>query len=271
MSLARIALRIAAVEAIKGRTLVGEHVLDTPNGALDVQADGELRIGIDEKPFVAVFTDAGSADDITGRSLIENGSCVLVIEAGISQAMTELNKETGTTTLLGIGIPASDAGFEFHLDVVQRQVMDALNDPDNAWAEIYRSLHYRVTKIEVGGKRNTDDGQRLAGHQTRITLDLIQDPVRGEPIEPDSPLGMFFAAMQASGDAIYQAQATTMQGLVGGNDPDWKVLQRRHGMTAAELLALGRGPVAQDEPRETPEFTTGAYEVEGVGTGEVSG
>lgn len=39
MSLARIALRIAAVEALKGKTLVGDNVLDSPNGALDVQAE----------------------------------------------------------------------------------------------------------------------------------------------------------------------------------------------------------------------------------------
>jgi len=261
-------LRIAAVEALRGRTMVGDRVLDSPNGALDVQADGSLRTE-EERPFISIYTDAGSAEDISGRSLIENGSCVLVIEAGISQAMTELDEETGTTTLVGINIPASDQGFEFFLDIVQRQITEALTDPDNAWAEIYKSLHYRVTKIEVGGKRNTDDGQRLAGHQTRITLELIEDPVRGESIEPDSPLGMFFDAMQSSENQIYQAQAVTMLALVGGADPDWKVLQRRHGMTAAELRALGRGPVEQDKERVTPELDRASYEVENVGAGEV--
>lgn len=269
MSIARIALRIAAVQALKGRTLVGENVLDSPNAALDVQADGTLRSG-EDTPFISVFTDTGSADGITGRSLIDNGSCVLVLEAGISQAMTQLDTETGARTLIGVNIPAADENVEFFLDMVQRQVIDALTDPDNAWAEIYRSLHYRVTKIEVGGKRNADDGQRLAGHQTRITLDLVEDPVRGEPLEADSPLGQFFAAMEATGNSIYQVQAQTMQAILGGNDPDWKVLQRRHGMTASELLALGRGPVEGDEDRDTQEFETGAYEIEGAGSGVVT-
>ena len=179
MSLARIALRIAAVEAIKDQTLVGENVLDSPNGALDIQADGTLRTD-EDRPFVSVYTDTGTADSITGRSLIENGSCVLVIESGISMAMTETNSETDVSEIVGVSIPPSDRAFEFYLDVVQRQVLDALSDPDNAWAEIYRSLHYSVTKVEIGGRRNTDDGQRLAGHQIRITLNLIDDPVRGE-------------------------------------------------------------------------------------------
>ena len=268
MSLARIALRIAAVEAIKDQTLVGENVLDSPNGALDIQADGTLRTD-EDRPFVSVYTDTGTADSITGRSLIENGSCVLVIESGISMAMTETNSETDVSEIVGVSIPPSDRAFEFYLDVVQRQVLDALSDPDNAWAEIYRSLHYSVTKVEIGGRRNTDDGQRLAGHQIRITLNLIDDPVRGEVLDPQSPLAAFLTKLQGMDDPIYQAQATTMLTLVGGSDPDWKTLQRRHGMTAAELHALGRGPLAGDEDRDTPEMGQGAAEIDRSGTIEV--
>ncbi|WP_203566182.1 hypothetical protein [Aurantimonas aggregata] len=264
MSLARIALRIAAVEAIKGHTLVGSKVLDSPNGALDIAADGTMRTD-EDRPFVSVYTDNGTVEGMTGRSLVDNGSCVLVIEAGISMAMTETDEQTGVSQIVGVAIPASDQNFEFFLDLVQRQIIDALSDPDNEWAEIYRGLHYRVTKVEIGGKRNSDDGQRLAGHQTRITVDLIDDPVRGEPIDPGTPLARFFAMLDASADPVYQAQAQAMLDIVGGSDPDWKILQRRHGMTAAELLALGRGPIAQDELRETPEFIVGAVEVDGVG------
>lgn len=264
MSIARIALRIAAVEALKGRTLVGARVLDSPNAALDVQADGTLRSD-EDTPFISVFTDVGIAEDITGRGLTENGSCTLIIEAGISQAMTELDEETGATTLVGVNIPATDQAFEFYLDMVQRQIVDALTDPDNEWSEIYRDLHYRVTKIEVGGKRNTDDGQRLAGHQTRITLDLIEDPIRGEQILPDSPLGRFFAAVEAGGNEVYQAQAQTMLAVLEVNDADWKALQRRHGMTATELLALGHGPVSGDEERATPDFVDGTLDSDGHG------
>src|SRR5690554_4739681 len=98
MSLSRIALRIAAVEAIKGRTLVGDRVLDSPNGALDVQADGALRSG-EETPFVCVYTDAGKVEKVTERQLNGNGACDIIFEMGISQAMTELDKQSGVTTL----------------------------------------------------------------------------------------------------------------------------------------------------------------------------
>lgn len=260
MSLVRIALRIAAIEAIKGRTIVGANVLDSPNGALDISADGE--ISSDEKrPFVSVFTDGGVSEDITGRSLVENGMCSLVIEAGVSFAMTETDPDTGASTITGMGIPASDSTLEFFLDIVQRQVRDALSDPDNEWAEIFRDLHNSVSKIEIGGRRNVGDGDRLAGQQTVITVSLIDDPVIGQPLASGSPLARFFAKLSTSDDPNQQAQAQTMLTLLGGAAPDWKVLQRKHGLTASELLALGQGPLARDLERATPVMTTGTLEV----------
>lgn len=249
MSLSRIALRIAAVEAIKGKTLVLDNVLDTPNGAMDVQADGRLRTE-EDKPFVSVFTDRGKAESATGRSLIENGTCDIVFEIGISTAMFETNRQTGVTMLLGVNIPASDRSSEFFLDVVQRQICDALTDPHNAWAEIYRSLHDGIRSIEFMGARSTDDGQKLAGHQLRLSVDLIDDPVKGDPIDPQHPLALALAAMEASGDPVYQGQASTMRSLIAGSNEAWDSLHRSHGLTLGELRALGLAPAAADPNEE---------------------
>ncbi|MBI1620156.1 hypothetical protein [Aquamicrobium zhengzhouense] len=260
MSLARIALRIAAVEAIKGRTLVGDNVLDSPNGALDVQADGSLR-SEEEKPFISIYTDSGKVENVASRQLNENGICDIVFEMGISQAMTDLDRETGVTSLVGIGVPASDRAFEFFLDVVQRQMFDALNDPEDPWAEIYRGLQYGIRKIEYAGARNTDDGQKLAGHQVRITLDLIDDPVRGEVLDDEAPFQKFLKQLEASSDPVYRKQGATIRSLITAEEESWQQIQRRQGMTADELLALGLGPVAGDDERATPEFAQGHLEL----------
>ncbi|MBB3996882.1 hypothetical protein [Aureimonas pseudogalii] len=262
MSIARIALRIAAVEAIKGRTDVGTNVLDSPNGALDIQANGELRTE-EDKPFVSVFTDEGVAESISGRGLLENGVCVLVIEAGISVAMTQTN-DLGES-VLAIGVPASDRGFEFTLGLLHRQVCDALMDPDNPWGEIWRGLANRIIKIEVGSKRTSTDGQRLAGHQARIWVDLVNDPARGEPIDPAAPIGQFLTALAASEDPDNRVFAAKLRQVVGGDvDLDWKAHQRRYGMTRAALLAIGLGPVEQDEDRSTPALTAVEHDVRQV-------
>lgn len=263
MSLTRIALRIAAVEALKGKTLVGNNVLDTPNGALDIQADGTLRSDKD-KPFISVYTDQGKAENITGRSLTENGLCDIIFEMGVSLAMLETDEETGVTTMVGINIPASDRNQEFFLDIVQRQICDALTDPANEWADLYRGLHYRIVKIEFAGARNADDGQRLAGHQMRLTLDLADDPIAGEPLDPGTPFMRFLTALEAAEG--YSEQVSVIRGLIGGSRETWEQLQRRNGMTAAELLALGHGPLASDVDRSTPPLESATIDVENFKT-----
>ena len=52
--LGRIALRIAAVQALKGRTLVGDNVLDSRMTALDVDDDGNARTD-EDRPFISLY------------------------------------------------------------------------------------------------------------------------------------------------------------------------------------------------------------------------
>ncbi len=249
MSLMRIALRIAAVEALKGRTLVGLNVLDTPNGALDIQADGSLRTE-EEKPFVSVYTDKGGTEGVTGRSLTENGLCELIFEIGISSAMLQVDDDTEETVIVGVGIPGSDRNKEFFLDIVQRQIADALTDPGNVWADIYRGLHHRIVKIETAGARNTEDGQRLAGHQTRLTVELGDEPEIGKALDPSFAFSRFLDALDASEDKSYRGQAATMRGLLQGSGSDWEAIQRRNGLTTAEVEILEYMPPPVPSPPE---------------------
>lgn len=265
MSLARIALRIAAIEAIRGRTLVGDNVLDSPNGALDIQADGTLRTA-EEKPFISVFTDLSKMEGPSGRSLVENGACDIVFEIGVSTAMFQKDRTTGRTHLVGIDIPASDRNREFFLDIVQRQIFDALNDPSSSWAEIYRGLQYQVMKVEFYGARSTDDGQKLTGHQVRVTVDLADDPITGEALPDDSPFMLFLSGIEAMTDATYQEQAVLMRAILAGSNEDWQSYQRRLGLTNSELLAVGRGPLHADEERETPPLAEATLDIENATT-----
>lgn len=251
MSLMKIALRISAVEALKGRTLVGANVLDTPNGALDIQADGSLRTA-EEKEFIAVYTDKSVTEGVVGRSLTENGLCEIIFETGISSAMLKIDDDTEETVIVGINIPGSDRNKEFFLDIVQRQIADALTDPENEWADIYRGLHHSIIRIDTAGARNTEDGQRLAGHQTKLTVALGDEPEIGVPLDPRSAFIRFLEALEASDDKSYQGQAAMIRSLIGGSVEDWQALQRRKGMTTAEMIAVGCGPLATDLDEVAP-------------------
>ena len=282
MSLNRIAARIAAVQALRGRTLVGDNVLDSQIGALDVTADGELRTD-EEKPFISVYADAAKSDENMLRSWTDNGATDFLFEMGVTAAHTEFNDETGETTLVGVGIPATDAAFEFLLDVVARQIGDTLSDPENEGAEIFRKFHRGNARIERARTSGDGSGIRLAAQQIRLTVDLVADPVRGVELNPAHPLAMFFAkaatltvpnsahdpddenSPATIPDPVVTAQVALMQAQLAGSEYDWQTALRRYGMTKTEgenllivppegveaditIIEVGAAPAAPAQP-----------------------
>ena len=233
--LARLASRIVVIEALKGKTFVAGNVLDSQIDAIDIAADDSLRTD-QQKPFVAVYVDESRVADVFDiRALHRSGNTDLTIEAGIAVSMMEADPETGAPAIVGIGIPSTDAVMEFYLDCVDRQIVNALTDPKNEWAEIWRGLSSGVTKIVR--KRTSDaSGTRIAAHQTVISADLLADPVYGEPIATTSIWAKLFAKMEAA-EHPYLA---TMQALVGSpfGVLDHEAQRRRFGMTLDEARAL---------------------------------
>lgn len=255
MSLTRIAARIAAVYALRGRTLVGDNVLDSQIGALDITADGELRTD-EERPFISVYADAAKSDDTVLRSWTDNGATDFFFEMGVTAAHTEFDEETGETTLIGVGIPATDANFEFTLDVVARQIGDAMTDPENEWAEIFRKFLRGIDRIERARTSGDGSGVRLAAQQIKVTGNLVADPVRGVELKPTSPMALFFAkaatvtvpnpaydpddedSSPTIPDPSLAALATKMRAQLDGTEYDWQTALRRYGITRSEGEAM---------------------------------
>ena len=233
MSLIRIAARMAAVRALRGNTLVGDNVLDSQIGALDVGADGALRTD-EDKPFISVYTHGARSGDNQLRGLNANGVTEFLFEAGITAAMVERDEETGADTLYGIGIPGTDAAFEFHLDLVARQIADTLNDPDNAWAEVWRKCCNSITGVDRERTSGDRTGVRLAAHQIKITADLFPDPAKGVTLAATHPLSMFFTLADASDDQLAIEAADAMRAAIAGEMPQWKLDLRRYGLARSE-------------------------------------
>ena len=252
--LARVALRMATIGAVRSKTAVGDNVLDSEITALDADANGVLTTD-QQKPFITVYTDNGSDADMQVRGLHRSGRTDLVIEIAIAATMAYRN-EAGDKEVAA-GVPATDAAFELFLDVVGRQIVNALSDPRDPWAEIWRGLSGSIVKIER--KRTSDaTGTRIAAHQLVITLDLLPDPVFGEPLADTSVWARFFAKLaeptlpnpghdpsdpespELIVDPEIAAKATLLASLVG--DPSGvlkhEAQRRRFGLTLDEARAL---------------------------------
>lgn len=252
--LAKIALRIAAVEALKGRTRVGDNVLDSQIAALDVDANGAIRTD-QQKPFISVYAEGGKTEDAAKlgvRALHRAGQTEFMIETGIAASMTITDPETGASEVIP-GLAATDTTFEFFLDVVGRQIVNALTDPNNEWAEIWRGLIAGVVKIERRRAADAASGTRIAAHQLVATVDLLADPVAGEPLAPTSIWAKFFAKLDAAAvtDPVLAIQATELRSLISGDAFSWQVDQRRQGMTGDEMDAMLLVPPAGAEPDVT--------------------
>lgn len=248
MSIGRIALRIATIEALRGNTSVEGNVLDSEIGSLDVAADESLRTN-QEKPFLSVYTDSAKADDLgTGRRLWVNGLTELLIETGIAASMTETNQETGESTIIGFGIPATDSAFELFLDVVDRETVAALMDPNNEWAEIWRGLVTNIAKVDRRRTADAETGTRMAAHQQCILCDILPDPVYGAPIAPTSLWQRLLDQMAT----INHPHLAKMRELLGLDVVQLKSekQRRRFGLTLDEARALCITPPLSAETGE---------------------
>ena len=237
MSLIRIAARIAAVEALKGNTLVGDNVLDSEIGAFSQGADGTTRTD-EDRPFIAVYTDGSENKDNALRSMSVNGMTDFIFESGVTTTMTVTDPDTLETVVMP-GIPATDKAFEFYLDMIARQIADTLTNPDNAWAEVFRGLTSGVQGIKRARTSSDASGVRLAGQQITVSAVLVNEPVRGAVMAVTHPLAKFFAlAADLEGTAVAK-QIAMMQDQLAGTVSDYKVMQQRFGRTSAEARSTG--------------------------------
>ena len=134
MSLAREALRIATVRALRGATWVGDRVRDSEAGPFDDQAQDK------PEPGIIVYTDDGKfGGGAQSKTLFAGGETNLVIEIVITQRMrVRVLGENGPEEQILWDMPETDAAMELTLGMIERQVKVALSDPGNIWGEMWR-------------------------------------------------------------------------------------------------------------------------------------
>jgi hypothetical protein len=198
MSLVMMALRIAAVQALKsGGTLVGDHVLDSQISAIDLTADGNLSSD-QERPFIAVYTETAKSDDLGSTGLRANGQIELTFNCGVSLTMAQSNKDTGVSEIIE-GLPATDPQFEAILDIVGCQICRVLVDASNPWSQVFGGF---VSKyVSLARLRSSGDASRvrLACGQLKITVEAFADPAAGAVFAEGSHWPKFLELMERDG------------------------------------------------------------------------
>ncbi len=239
MSLARMALRILTVAAVRGSTFAGDAVRDSEIGALDAVAQ------TDRTPIIAVYVDEGD-DQPEGRELtVLPGSASLVIEVMVTGQMVVENEAGEVSTAWGIA--ATDAGLEITLDMIEDQVRGALMDPANAWSELWRTLVSKVTSVKAARGSGSKDEVRFAARQLTLQCDHIAPPPTAGPA---SPFWTDLAAALSADDGLSEVGAMLTARISGAARPSWAAAQAEFGLVRAGVDGMGVTPPFVAGPTE---------------------
>jgi len=173
MSLARLAMRIAAARALRGATLAEARVYDSAIAPID------QTIAEERQPILIVITDDHEME-VTGRDLFHgNVACDLVIEAAIA-ARVEVGGDGEPESV--ITIPHTDEGMELALDLMEHQVMAALIRERTPWSRVWMKLVPRLSRRLSRRGASVEKGVRFAARQIVLTCDLIEAPTDGAAV-----------------------------------------------------------------------------------------
>lgn len=235
----RLGLRLSAVKALRAG-VPGVTVLDSSHGTLD-------DISTDQpQPFIVVYTDDGyfhtkgrGLYDTTGDHRHRSGYQKLIIEIGVSQRM---QIEPGGVFVAGA--IQTDNAMEFLLDVLERQVRDALIDATSPWAQVWAGFALDIADGDSQRGDSKRDGARLAGRQISLSVTLAKDPPSGDPVGP--MWQRFFDLAAADPDQNFAALVPKLQALIAGKPgrTAWQITQQAFGLSASEANALIQTPPA---------------------------
>jgi len=228
MSLARLALRVAAARAIRGATLAEDRVYDSAIDPID-HAVLENR-----QPFVVVSTEDHDVA-VTGRDLLYGAhECTLLIEMAVATRVA-VDGEAGLT------IPHTDEGMELVLDIIEHQIMAALTRERTAWSRVFMNLVPVIKSRKSRRGASAEGGVRFAARQIAITCDLIEVPIAGGPLLAGGTWDNVMSVIAEDADLAPIGQL--MRAVIEGDAAaDWHQAAHILGIHAETATKLGIGP-----------------------------
>jgi hypothetical protein len=263
MSIIRPILRMCAVAALRERTLAEGRVFDSDNTPL---AEALIREPEEAKPYITVYTDEDTRPGVSGRDIYAaERNLSLVLEIGAASAVV-----TGKLGVM-LQIPATDAGLELSVDIVESQALAALvGDPESRWGELFRRMVLRIERVQGQRGGSAEHGSRWAARQIILICDVIADAPPGVP-QP-AVVRDFLAAARAAPSELGLAGAAEI--IERALDPTmaltWRQAQAWLGLTEQGVRATGIAPplgVEEDVPLGEGEEVEEMAVVEGIDRG----
>lgn len=238
MSLTALAIRLATIRALRGRTYAEGRVFDSKISPIELIANSEAQ------PVIIVSTDDHMMD-AAGRDLVSGDHRLeLVIEIAVTSAV-RVEVEDGST-VEELAIPASDEGLEATLAILGWQIAKCLAADGGEWGNLWRMLVMKVHN--VSSRRGADDvnGVRYAARQYVYTLDHVSDPAAGVVPDAQGAWGAFLAAVSGDPELAHLGRILETE-IAKGDYMPWEVARGALGLANDEASVLGMRPAIIDE------------------------
>jgi len=230
MSLVSLALRLATIRALQGRTWAENRVYDSKIDTIDAIALNETA------PVIIVTTDDNETD-VVGRDVFSGDHKLeLVIEVAV---WTKVAREKQGEVLI---VPATDAGLEISLNMICYQIMRALAGDGGEWGDLWRTIVTRISKVTSRRGADETNGIRYAARQLILTVDHIAEPLPGQmPAEGDAWHRILSMLKE---DAEFEAVGKIIEGEIESVDlMPWQQVRASLGLADDEATWIGNRPV----------------------------
>lgn len=171
MTLARTALRLAAVQTLKGAadarpTIAEGRVYDSRIADIEPETFSE-----DAKPIIIVLTDGEEGEALSKQ----NGGPPFrrMIDLVLEIAMVQRIKDDEGYV---VGYPDTDARHEASLDFLEYQIIRALNEGTAPMAIVFRKIA-RIVKEDSHRQSMDDSGVKVACRIVTLVCDTVDDAV----------------------------------------------------------------------------------------------
>jgi hypothetical protein len=135
--------------------------------------------------------------------------------------------------------------------MMEHQVVTALTRDDNAWSRAWMKLVPRVTRRLSRRGASSENGVRFAARQLVLTCDLVDTPVAGDTLAPNSAWEEALALMEA--DPILANIANLLRTEIDGTAlADWRRAAETLGIPLEVANQIGIGPIADLEADPQP-------------------
>lgn len=243
MSLARTILRIAAVQAITGKTLAGDAVFDSDIDPID------QRVSETPQPLVVVYTDDDQSTPNGFSDFLQGSQVELVVEvvyAGRASVTMDADGPDGPQEAEVLQLSGRDAANEILLDMIERQVVRTLTAGQGKWSQVFRGVACNCTRRLSRRGASAEQGVRFAVRQLVLTLEPIIDPVPGMPIPAGS---VWDRALTLLEDSQFGPVARMLREDIEGQPiTEWRRFAGQLGVSLETMSAIGMGPVGAEDP-----------------------